>query len=291
MDRTYPNNEGRGTPGEVAAGTLYVVGTPIGNLQDLSPRAREVLGRVDLVAAEDTRRTGRLLSSIAVQAPLIAYHEHNERERFDALLERLRGGQSIALVSDAGMPLVSDPGWILVHRALAAGIAVQVVPGPSAVTAALCVAGLPTDRFVFEGFLPRRAGARAARLEALAGETRTLVFFESVHRIRDTVAALAERFGVERRATLVRELTKVHEQVFVGTLGEALAALGESVPALGEFVIVVAGRETEAAADEAEVSRVFAVLSRSLPAERAVALTAELTGLSRNRVYRLTRVK
>jgi 16S rRNA (cytidine1402-2'-O)-methyltransferase len=290
MDHTH-DDDAR-TRRATAPGTLFVVGTPIGNLEDLSPRAREVLGRVDVVAAEDTRRTGRLLSTIGLEKRLIGYHEHNERERLETLLELLRAGRSVALVSDAGMPLVSDPGWRLVHAAREAGIAVQSVPGPSAVTAALCVSGLPTDRFVFEGFLPRRGAARAARLEALARETRTLVVFEAVHRIRETVDALVEHFGAGRRAVVARELTKVHEQVFAGPLADIAAALGAAIPELGEFVIVIAGAEQEQGAGrEGEASRIFGVLAKTLPADEAVALTAELTGLGRNAVYRLTRIK
>jgi 16S rRNA (cytidine1402-2'-O)-methyltransferase len=281
---------GRAGSGQSSKGTLYVVGTPIGNLQDLSPRARDVLGRVDAIAAEDTRRTGGLLSSIGLKVPLIAHHEHNEEQRSADVVERLAAGESIALVSDAGMPLISDPGWRLVQRALHAGIPVQAVPGPSAVTAALSVSGLPTDRFVFEGFLPRREAARAARLKQLAAERRTIVLFESVHRVGETVAALIDAFGRDRAVSVARELTKIHEQTFAGSLADLAAALGERVPLLGEFVIVVAGTDIEAAADEAEVERVFNVLRRELPPGKAVALTAELTGVPRNRVYRLTRV-
>lgn len=282
---------GRGADGRESGGTLYIVGTPIGNLQDLSPRAREVLGRVDAIAAEDTRRTQGLLSSIGLEAPLIAYHEHNEEHRVGAVLDRLAAGESIALVSDAGMPLISDPGWRLVQRALRAGIAVQSVPGPTAVTAALAVSGLPTDRFIFEGFLPRRGSARSTRLEQLAAETRTMVFYESVHRMTETAQALIEAFGPQRAVTVARELTKLHEQTFSGSLAELAAGLGESIPLLGEFVIVVAGNDQEATVDEAEVQRVFGVLRRELPPGKAASLTAELTGLPRNRVYRLTRVE
>ncbi len=291
MDRTYPENEERGTSGPETGGVLYVVGTPIGNLADLSPRAREVLGRVDFVAAEDTRRTRRLLSNIGVQAELISYHEHNESRRTPALLELLAAGRRIALVSDAGMPLVSDPGWMLVRRVLEAGLPVRPVPGPCAVTAALCVSGLPTDRFAFEGFLPRRPGARAARLEALANEPRTLVFFEAVHRVRDTLEALAEHFGDDRPAALARELTKFHEQVYAGTLAAVRDAVGRGVPELGEFVLVVGGREAAEGSDADEVLRVYGVLGKALAPDQAVALTAELTGRSRNEVYRLTRVR
>ncbi|HEX7080712.1 MAG TPA: 16S rRNA (cytidine(1402)-2'-O)-methyltransferase [Gammaproteobacteria bacterium] len=264
-----------------------MVGTPIGNLQDLTPRAREVLGRVAAVAAEDTRRTRGLLSSIGLDKPLIAYHEHNEERRADAILDRLAAGQSVALVSDAGMPLLSDPGWRLVARALDAGRDVQVVPGPSAITAALAVAGLPTDRFVFEGFLPRRPAARETRLRALAAEPRTMVFFEAVHRLPATVAALEAAFGPARPAALARELTKLHEQVFRGPLEALRRALGREVPLLGEFVLVVAGAGDAPAADEAEAGRVFAILRRELPPGKAAALAAELTGVPRNAVYRL----
>lgn len=282
------------TAGERAAAsrarpaTLYVVGTPIGNLEDLSPRARDVLGRVSAVAAEDTRRTSGLLSTIGLEKPLIALHEHNEERRTETLLAKLAAGESLALVSDAGMPLVSDPGWRLVERALEAGIDVRVVPGPSAVTAALAVSGLPTDRFVYEGFLPRRASARDARLAELADEPRTLVLFEAVHRVRDTVDALVRVLGPDRRAAIARELTKVHEQVVRGTLASLAAALGGEIPLLGEFVIVVAGAPPREAAADDEIRRIFAVLRRELPPGRAAALTAELTGVPRNAVYRLT---
>ena len=278
----------RGFAPRVGRATLYVVGTPIGNLEDLSPRARDVLGRVSAVAAEDTRRTSGLLSIIGVEKPLIALHEHNEDRRTDTLVARLAAGEALALVSDAGMPLVSDPGWRLVERALEAGIDVRVVPGPSAVTAALAVSGLATDRFAYEGFLPRRASARDARLAALADEPRTLVLFEAVHRVRDTVDALANAFGPDRRAAIARELTKVHEQVVRGTLATLAAALGDEIPLLGEFVIVVAGAPPRDSASDDEVRRIFAVLRRELPPGRAAALTAELTGVPRNAVYRLT---
>jgi 16S rRNA (cytidine1402-2'-O)-methyltransferase len=266
-----------------------VVGTPIGNLADLSERARAVLAGVDLIAAEDTRHTRGLLSSIGVQRPLTAYHEHNERARAPELLQRLMAGASVALVSDAGTPLISDPGWTLVRGAHAAGIPVTSVPGPSAVVAALSVAGLPTDRFVFEGFLPRRAAARAARLVELCVEPRTLVFFEAVHRIRACLQALVAAFGAERRATLGRELTKHHEQVRAGSLGSLAASLGGEIPLKGEFVLVVAGAEV--APEAAEAERVFALLVPHVGRERAMRLTAEITGFGRNDLYRLTRLQ
>jgi 16S rRNA (cytidine1402-2'-O)-methyltransferase len=274
-----------------STGTLYVVGTPIGNLGDLSPRAREVLCAVEIVAAEDTRRTRGLLSSIGAQSAIIAYHEHNEDRRSAQLLQRLRRGGDVALVSDAGMPMISDPGWTLVTAALAEGIEVHSVPGPSAALAALTVSGLPVDRFVFEGFLPRRSNQRAERLRRLAGEARTVIFFESVHRLGDTLDALIEQLGAARRAAIARELTKVHESVYHGTLGDLRQRLGAQIPLLGEFVIVVAGAHSDASPDEQEIRRVFALLCNELGADRAVELTAAIAGVPRNAVYKLTRVR
>ena len=273
------------------AGTLHVVGTPIGNLGDLSLRARDVLGAVDVIAAEDTRRTRRLLSSIGLKATTIAFHDHNEAELTPGLLERLRDGESIALVSDAGTPLISDPGWRLVRAALADGIEVLSVPGPSAVSAALSVCGLPTDRFVFEGFLPRRSAQRNVRLEALRRETRTMVFFESVHRLGRTLGELAKQFGGERDAAIARELTKLHECVYTGSLAELGARLGDGIPLRGEFVVIVAGTHASPGPEESEALQVFSVLCEELPPDKAVTLCARITGLPRNAVYRLTRMK
>ncbi|MGI9260296.1 MAG: 16S rRNA (cytidine(1402)-2'-O)-methyltransferase [Gammaproteobacteria bacterium] len=270
-------------------GTLFVVGTPIGNLDDLSSRARRVLGAVDLIACEDTRRTGRLLSSIGVDRPLIPYHDHNETEQAEVLLKRLNSGESVALVSDAGIPTISDPGLTLVRAASAQGVTVTTVPGPNAALAALSISGLATDRFVFEGFLPRRASQRDARLESLAAETRTLIFYEAVHRVEATLAALEACFGADRSAAIARELTKLHEQVATGSLATLKIRLGTEIPLKGEFVLLVAGREADEAASDAEVERIFAILARELPAKTAVAMTAEITGRSRNDVYRLTR--
>ena len=269
-------------------GRLYVVGTPIGNVDDLSARARDVLAKADVIAAEDTRHTRGLLSRIGVESKLIAYHEHNETERVPQLLEDLARGKSVALVSDAGTPLISDPGWRLVHAARAAGIAVVPIPGPCAAVAALSVAGLPTDHFVFEGFLPRRDSARAERLESLKHEPRTIVLYEAVHRIAATLSALCDTFGGERRAAIARELTKTHEQVVTSTLAELAASLDSTIPLLGEFVIVVAGA-TAVAPDDAEARRVYELLVTELAPDKALKLTAAVTGLSRNALYRLTR--
>jgi 16S rRNA (cytidine1402-2'-O)-methyltransferase len=218
----------------------------------------------------------------------MAYHEHNEAERVPALLEQLEAGKSVALVSDAGTPLISDPGWRLVRAAQDAGIAVVAIPGPCAAIAALCVAGLPTDHFLFEGFLPRRDAARAARLDSLRGEQRTIVFYEAVHRVAETFAALREAFGDERRAAIARELTKTHEQVATGTLAELAGRLDSDIPLLGEFVIVLAGAAA-APPDESEAQRVYALLAVELPPDKALKLTAAITGVSRNVLYRLTR--
>jgi 16S rRNA (cytidine1402-2'-O)-methyltransferase len=229
-----------------------------------------------------------LLSKIGVESRLIAYHEHNEAERVPALLVELAQGKSIALVSDAGTPLISDPGWRLVHAARAAGAAVVPVPGPCAAVAALSAAGLPTDHFVFEGFLPRGDSARVARLAELKREQRTIVFYEAVHRIAATLSALCDTFGGERRAALARELTKTHEQIVTSTLADLVERLDSSIPLLGEFVIVVAGAAA-IAPDEAEARRVYALLATELPPDKALKLASAVTGVSRNVLYRLTR--
>ncbi len=270
-------------------GTLYVVATPIGNLDDLSPRARAVLAKADVIAAEDTRHTRGLLSSISAESRLIAYHEHNEQQRVPELLERLAEGASVALVSDAGTPLISDPGWRLVHAAQDAGANIVPVPGPCAAVVALSAAGLPTDRFVFEGFLPRRDGPRDERLAELARERRTLVFYEAVHRVAATLAALVAAFGGERRAAIARELTKVHEQISVGTLAELAARLDADIPLLGEFVLVVAGDTSEKRADLDAARRVYELLAAEVEPGTALKLTAAITSVARNDLYRLLR--
>lgn len=267
-------------------GTLLVVGTPIGNVADLSPRAELALSIADLIAAEDTRHTRGLLTRIGVKAPLIAYHDHNESDVAPQLVRRLLSGERIALVVDAGMPAISDPGMQLVAQARAAGATVLSVPGPCAATAALSVTGLASDRYCFEGFLPRRSAQRAARLQALADERRTMIFYESVHRIHETLGAMAQAFGGARRAAVVRELTKLHESCELGTLDELCEP--QRIVARGEFVVVVAGAP-ERSADDAQVLRIYAVLANELEPKRAVAVTAQLTGRSRNEVYRLAR--
>ena len=264
--------------------------TPIGNLEDLSPRARRVLAEATIIAAEDTRRTGQLLSSIGCKKPLMTLHEHNETGRVPQLLERIRAGDSVALVSDAGTPLISDPGFQLVRACLEQGLPVVPVPGASAVLAALQVAGLPTDRFVFEGFLPRKMPQRRERLAALAGETRTIVLFEAVHRIGATLAELVASFGADRGACLGRELTKLHEAVTPGTLGSLLEALNSgAIPARGEFVLLVAGATAQVSTEVGEARRIYDLLSGSLAPDEALKLTARITGLKRNDLYALFR--
>lgn len=277
------------TNAAAARGKLYVVGTPIGNLGDFSPRAREALAAADLIAAEDTRRTRGLLSTISVDQRVIAYHEHNEEQRLGEILERLTAGDTVALVSDAGTPLISDPGWRLVRAAHAAGIEVVPIPGPSAVLAALSAAGLPTDRFVFEGFLPRKPGPRDERLRVLAAEPRTIVFFEAVHRLPETLAALVGAFGAERPAVVARELTKLHESLYPASLGELAQRLGADIPLLGEFVLVVAGNTHTESPDEARARQIFELLRAELEPDKALRLTAEITGMPRNALYRLVR--
>lgn len=268
-------------------GILYVVATPIGNLEDMSARALKVLQHVDLVAAEDTRHSGTLLTHFGIRAELISLHDHNEAERAPALVERLLAGESVALISDAGTPLISDPGFDLVRAARQAGITVTPVPGASALVAALSVSGLPTDRFVFEGFLPAKAAARRERLAALAAEARTLVFYESVHRLKESLEDMASAFGSERGAVLARELTKLHEGVREAPL-QALLEWARSDPAAakGEVVLMVAGATpAEGSALDAEAERLLKILLAELPVKQAAALTAEVTGLNKNPLY------
>jgi 16S rRNA (cytidine1402-2'-O)-methyltransferase len=264
---------------------LYVVATPIGNLGDISARAREILAAASAVAAEDTRHSGRLLRELGLERPLVSLHEHNERARIAELLARLAAGERIALVSDAGTPLVSDPGYLLVAAAVAAGITVTPVPGPSAAIAALSASGLPCDRFCFEGFLPARAAARRQRLASLAAEPRTLVLYEAPHRIAECLEDLASACGGERRACVARELTKRYETFYRGTLMELAArARSDADLARGESVILVAGAP---AADPgaAELDRTLAVLLKHLRPSAAAAAAAGLTGVRRADAY------
>jgi len=268
-------------------GRLAVISTPIGNLGDLSPRAREELAAAELVAAEDTRRTGQLLTTLGLSRPLVSLHEHNETERIDELLERLRGGARIALVSDAGTPLLSDPGFELVRRVAQEGVSIVAVPGPSAITAALSIAGLPTERFSFEGFLPARLAERRTRLAELAAEARTLVFFEAPHRIAECLEDMAAAFGGARRAAVARELTKVFETVYRGTLATlCVQARSDANFTRGEITLVVEGA-ARASIDpaRAQLDATLQVLLTELAPSKAAALAARLTGARRNDAY------
>ncbi|WP_132985982.1 16S rRNA (cytidine(1402)-2'-O)-methyltransferase [Luteimonas terricola] len=269
-----------------AAGTLHVVATPIGNLADLSPRAQDTLRTVAAICAEDTRHTRHLLAHFGIEKPLLALHEHNEAEVAGRLVARLAAGESLALVSDAGTPLVSDPGFRLVRAAREAGIRVSPVPGPSAIIAALSVAGLPSDRFAFEGFLPAKAGARRERLAALVGETRTLAFYESSHRIAESLADFRTVFGDARRAVLARELTKLFETVLDGTLADLHAAVeADANQRKGEFVLLVEGVGDDAEARVAQGKLLYAKLAAHLPPSTAAKLAAELSGAPRKALY------
>ena len=272
----------------MTAGRLVLVGTPIGNLADLSPRAVEVLRTADLVVCEDTRRTGRLLQAAGVSAKkLLAAHDHNEAAQIGGVLDRLRAGETVAIVSDAGMPGISDPGERMVRAAADAGIEVVVVPSPSAAVAALVASGLPTGRFAFEGFLPRSGSGRTERLAALAGERRTIVLYEAPHRMARTVADLASVLGADRRVAIGRELTKLHEEVWRGTLAEAITRT-ETVEPRGEHVLVVDGApEAASASDEELTAAVRRMIDDGLSTRDAVAEVAQTYDVSKRRVYDL----
>lgn len=267
------------------SGTLFVVATPIGNLEDLTPRARQTLAAVDLIAAEDTRHTRRLLSHFGVKTPLYALHDHNENQAADKLVGELEKGKSVALVSDAGTPLVSDPGYRLVDAAHQAGIPVSPIPGASAVTAALSAAGLPTDRFCFEGFLPAKPAARREALARLAGETRTMVFYESVHRVAECLDDMTIHFGESRDTCLGRELTKLHEEIIRAPLGELRERVRRGdIVSKGEFVIVVAGAAV-AAPTSIDIDHLLVELANKLPGKEVAKILSRATGEKRNMLY------
>jgi 16S rRNA (cytidine1402-2'-O)-methyltransferase len=276
------------------AGRLYVVATPIGNLGDLAPRAREVLAECALIAAEDTRHTGALLRHFGIQTAMLSLHDHNELQRTPELIAKLESGASIALVSDAGTPAISDPGFDLVRAAAAAGIEIVAVPGPCAAVAALSIAALPTDRFCFEGFLPARRAARRARLEELAAEPRTLVFYESPHRVREMLEDCAASLGAARSATLAREITKLHETAYRGSLAQlAQRAAEEADLGRGEIVLVVAGAAPRASAGEGgadghggALDRVLGPLLAELPLKQAARLAAQIAEVRDNEAYK-----
>jgi 16S rRNA (cytidine1402-2'-O)-methyltransferase len=268
------------------SGTLYVVATPIGNLADLTPRAREVLAAVALIAAEDTRHTRQLLQACGIETALTSLHEHNEAHKSEELVARLARGDSIALVSDAGTPLVSDPGFDLVATARQRGIAVVAIPGACAAIAALSVAGLPTHRFAFEGFLPAKSAARSERLAQLAREERTLIFYEAPHRLAEVLRDMAQLLGPERRASISRELTKRFETTYSGTLAElGAAAERDSDMTRGEIVIVVSGAPAADAAIELDAEKLLRALLEELPPSQAAKIAAHITGVRRSDLY------
>lgn len=271
-----------------AAGCLYVVATPIGNLEDITARALRVLTEVELIAAEDTRHSSRLLQHFSISTPLVACHDHNERAESVNLIKRIEQGISIALISDAGTPLISDPGYHLVAHAHAAGVRVVPIPGVSAAIAALSAAGLPSDRFVFEGFLPAKEGARHKYLQNLEQENRTMIFYEAPHRVLDSVRTMAEVFGGERQAVLARELTKTFETIKGAGLAELAQWIAEdSNQQRGECVLLVKGVDTKAAADEIsiEAQSMLKLLCTELPLKKAAAMTAQITGVRKNLLY------
>lgn len=280
--------------GNEAAGRLYVVATPIGNLGDLSVRAREILQSVSLIAAEDTRHTGVLLKAYGVQTPQLSLHDHNEHHRAGDIIERLRRGASVALVSDAGTPAISDPGFELVRAVAAAGFEVIAIPGPCAAIAALSIGALPTDRFCFEGFLPARGAARRKRLQSLATEARTLVLYEAPHRLRETLEDCAAVFGAERSATVAREITKMHEMTYRGPLRELLSrAAADADFDRGEIVLLIAGApQTPADEDRGAdghggaLDRVLKILLSELPLKQAASLAARIVEVRDNEAYK-----
>jgi 16S rRNA (cytidine1402-2'-O)-methyltransferase len=268
-------------------GSLYIVATPIGNMGDMTERAQQVLASVDVIAVEDTRRSGQLLRNFDISTPMIAVHEHNERQICESLLKRINAGESIALISDAGTPLLSDPGYYLVTQSREQNIPVIPVPGVSAVITALSVAGLPTDRFVFEGFLPAKSAARQQRLEKLKEDTRTLVFYEAPHRIVDMLKDLQLVFGPQRKVVLARELTKTFETVHGDKLEQLIPWVeSDENQRKGEFVVLVHGAEARDSSDiDPESERILLILLDELPVKQAAALASRLTGLKKNMLY------
>ena len=268
------------------AGRLWIVATPIGNLDDLSPRARAVLATVDLIAAEDTRHSAPLLRHFGIGTRCVALHEHNERDASGDLVKRMQDGASIALISDAGTPLISDPGFRLVRAAREAGVDVSTAPGPCAAIAALSIAGLASDRFVFEGFLPTKSSARRSHFESLRGEPRTLIVYESSHRIVDALNDAAHVLG-DRHAVIARELTKLYETVLSGTLQQlAERVVADADQQRGEFVLMISGSSDDDNAKRLiEGKRVYDILRRELPPGRAAKVASEITGAPRNALY------
>ena len=273
---------------EPKPGTLYIVATPIGNLEDMTFRAVRILQAVDMIAAEDTRHTGKLLQHFQVRTPQISYYEHNSNSRIPELLEYLQYGKAIALVSDAGMPGISDPGYELIKACIDNNITVVPIPGASAVITALSAAGLPTDRFIFDGFLPAKSQRRKEYLTSLQGESRTLVFYESPHRLRDTLADLGEILGSDRYAVIARELTKLYEEFWRGTIGEGIANYQEKEPQ-GEYTLLVAGTSSnKPQLTETELkNELLSMLKQGISRSQASREIAKDTGLPRRYLYQL----
>ncbi len=270
-------------------GVLYIVATPIGNLGDFSVRAQEVLSSVDVIAAEDTRHTGRLLNHFSIHKPLVACHDHNERGRSEQIVQRLQGGESVALVSDAGTPLISDPGYHLVNAVRDAGYKVVPVPGACAMVAALSVSGLPSDRFFFEGFLPAKGAGRRKRMTELADFVHTWIVYESPHRIMDMLEDMEQALGGERQLVLARELTKTFETVLSGSVAELIQVLGDDDnQRRGEFVVLVHGAEKPGPGDEIseEALKTLAILVEELPMKQASQIAAKLTGVKSKILYK-----
>lgn len=265
---------------------LYVVATPIGNLGDISQRAVAILKGVDLIAAEDTRHSQRLLQHYAIDTPVMAYHDHSDERPVQKICACLAGGGSVALVSDAGTPLISDPGYRLVRAVQDGGFIVRPVPGACAAIAALSASGLPTDRFLFEGFLPARAGARGNRLAGLARETATLIFYEAPHRVRECLLSMVEAFGAEREAVLAREVTKTFETLRRGSLADLLQFVAaDSNQQKGEIVLLVAGQREDGLELTGEIASLLQRLAREMPAKTAAAVVAEWSGLRKKQLY------
>ena len=278
----------------ITVGTLYVVATPIGNLQDLTPRALETLRSVSLIAAEDTRHSARLLQHFGVQTPTTACHDHNERDKSASLVARMLAGEDMALISDAGTPLISDPGFHLVRQAREAGVRVCPIPGPSALITGLSAAGLPSDRFAFEGFLPAKAHGRRQRIQGLAAESRTWIIYEAPHRLLECLEDLLSLLGPERQVVLARELTKTFETIHGAPLSELVDWVrGDSDQQRGECVLIVEGASpiTDEDGVGADAEQVLDILLEELPVKQAAALAAKITGVKKNRLYQLALTK
>ena len=268
-------------------GILYVVATPIGNLQDMSERALAVLRQVAVIAAEDTRHSGKLLKHFGIQTPCVSLHEHNEQRVVPSLIDKLKQGADIALISDAGTPLISDPGFLLTRACVQVDINIRSVPGPCALIAALSISGLPADRFIFEGFLPAKQNARLKRLETLQAEIRTMIFYESCHRLVDSIEDMKTVFGGERPVVIVREITKMYEDVIRGSLIELcqMAASGDGRFRKGEFVVLIHGHQENQDEKWAEAVKILSLLMDELSVSQAAKLTSQITGVSKKRLY------